>query len=190
MHLATPRLIADETQKTVWRWDNQEPFGNDTPNEDPDGDGVAFDLPLRFPGQYFDRETNLAYNMARDYSSEIGRYVESDPIGLAAGLNTYLYVAGDPIRLKDPLGLSTLCAADDPNRPNCEAKLALDMLICKGIEGACLASCAFVCRRSGPLLPSCMALCGKGVCDPVASYCRKGAVTDYAECKRREAAGK
>jgi RHS repeat-associated protein len=103
-HLGTPRLIADENQKIVWRWDNQEPFGADMPNEDPDGDGVAFDFPMRFPGQYFDRETNLAYNMARDYSADLGRYVESDPIGLGGGLNTYSYVGGDPLRATDPSG--------------------------------------------------------------------------------------
>jgi RHS repeat-associated protein len=70
----------------------------------PSGAG-AFDLPLRFPGQYFDRETGLAYNIFRDYDSGIGRYVESDPIGLKAGLNTYLYVNGNPIELVDPKGL-------------------------------------------------------------------------------------
>jgi RHS repeat-associated protein len=105
-HLGTPRLIADENQKTVWRWDNQEPFGNDSPNEDPDGDGVAFDFPLRFPGQYFDRETNLAYNYFRDYAPDIGRYFESDPIGLRRNsLNTFAYVNGSPLRYVDTQGL-------------------------------------------------------------------------------------
>lgn len=63
--LNTPRLIADETQKTVWRWDQQEPFGNDVPNDNSSGAG-AFDFPLRFPGQYYDRKTNLAYNVMQD----------------------------------------------------------------------------------------------------------------------------
>jgi len=62
------------------------------------------------PGQYFDRETNLAYNTARDYDSSIGRYVESDLIGLKGGLNTYLYVYNDPLRISDPSGLAVwLC---------------------------------------------------------------------------------
>ncbi len=90
----------------MWRWDNQEPFGNDVPNNNPSGAG-AFEFPLRFPGQYFDRETNLAYNAARDYDASIGRYVESDPMGLDGGLDTYAYVYGDPLFGADPLGLLT-----------------------------------------------------------------------------------
>ncbi len=74
------------------------------PNNNPSGVG-AFDFPLRFPGQYFDRETNLAYNMMRDYDSTIGRYVESDRLGLLGGLNTYLYTAADPLTRVDPKGL-------------------------------------------------------------------------------------
>ncbi len=61
-------MIANSTGTTVWRWDQGEPFGNDVPNNNPSGAG-AFDFPLRFPGQYFDRETNLAYNYFRDYDA-------------------------------------------------------------------------------------------------------------------------
>jgi RHS repeat-associated protein len=104
-HLNTPRLIADAAGTTVWRWDQQEPFGNDVPNGDPNATGATFDFPLRFPGQYFDRETNLAYNYFRDYDPSIGRYVESDPVGLKAGINTYAYVGQDPLGGVDPLGL-------------------------------------------------------------------------------------
>ena len=88
----------------MWRNDNTEPFGDSVPNENPSGLGT-FDFPLRFPGQYFDRETGLAYNYFRDYDAATGRYVESDPIGLTAGLNTYAYVLGYPIAKSDPFGL-------------------------------------------------------------------------------------
>ncbi len=104
-HLNTPRFIADETQKIVWRWDQREPFGVTPPNDDPDGDGVKFDFPLRFPGQYFDRETNLAYNYFRDYDPAIGRYIESDPLGLPVGLTTYAYVVDNPLDNSDFFGL-------------------------------------------------------------------------------------
>jgi RHS repeat-associated protein len=67
----------------------------------------VFDLPLRLPRQYADKETNLHYNYFRDYDPSIGRYGESDPIGLRGGLNTYAYVGNRPLRLVDPLGLET-----------------------------------------------------------------------------------
>jgi RHS repeat-associated protein len=73
------------------------------PDENPSGLG-AFEFPMRFPGQYFDKETNLAYNVMRDYSAETGRYVQSDPIGLYGGPNTYAYTF-DPLTQIDPFGL-------------------------------------------------------------------------------------
>jgi RHS repeat-associated protein len=93
----------DETGNTVWQWDG-EAFGNTPPNENPNGAG-NFTFNLRFPGQYFDVETNLFYNYYRDYDPATGRYIESDPIGLVGGLNTYLYGDANPISRVDPLGL-------------------------------------------------------------------------------------
>jgi RHS repeat-associated protein len=98
----------------VWRWDQAEPFGATPPNEDPDGDGIAFDLPLRLPGQYYDRESGLHYNYFRDYDPSVGRYVRSDPIGLNGGLNTYAYVESSPLAGVDPTGLIT-CTFDPVN---------------------------------------------------------------------------
>jgi RHS repeat-associated protein len=74
-------------------------------NDNPSGLG-AFELALRFPGQYFDKETNLNYNYFRDFDPTIGRYVQSDPIGLRGGLNTYLYVGGSPLTSVDRKGLA------------------------------------------------------------------------------------
>ncbi|EBV4955410.1 type IV secretion protein Rhs [Salmonella enterica subsp. enterica serovar Typhimurium] len=69
--------------------------------------GAYFHQPLRLPGQYFDDETGLHYNLFRYYAPECGRFVSQDPIGLAGGLNLYQY-APNPIRWIDPLGLAIL----------------------------------------------------------------------------------
>jgi RHS repeat-associated protein len=110
-HLNTPRVITDGTNKVVWRWDS-DPFGADAANEDPDGDGAKFRYNLRFPGQYYDRETGLHYNYFRDYEPGTGRYVQSDPIGLAGGLNVYAYLDGNPLSYVDPLGLAKAIPGD------------------------------------------------------------------------------
>jgi RHS repeat-associated protein len=102
-------VVANASGTTVWRWDQVEPFGVNVANEDPDGNSVNFEFPLRFPGQYFDKETNLHYNYHRFYDPGIGRYGRSDPIGLRGGLNTYAYVASKPLIHIDPQGLAVQC---------------------------------------------------------------------------------
>ncbi len=102
-HLNTPRLVANAAGQTVWLWHQGEPFGNNLPDENPSGLG-AFAFPLRFPGQYADPETGIFYNYFRDYDAALGRYIQSDPIGLDGGLNIYAYVR-DPQRETDRYGL-------------------------------------------------------------------------------------
>ncbi len=113
--LNTPRVVTDEQNRIVWRnAPLAEPFGTAAPEEDPDGDGVPFTLNLRFPGQCFDKETNTSYNYFRDYDPQTGRYIQSDPIGLRGGINTYAYVNGNPLSRIDLFGAN----GTDPVQPN------------------------------------------------------------------------
>ena len=105
-HLGTPRQIRDASATVRWEWD-PDPFDNAAPSDNPSGLGV-FTMNLRFPGQYFDKETNLHYNYFRDYDPAIGRYIQSDPVGLSGGINTYAYVDGNPLTRSDPMGLESI----------------------------------------------------------------------------------
>jgi RHS repeat-associated protein len=104
-HLGSPRTVTDAQQRVIWKWDQQDPFGGNVPQQDPDGDGTSYTLNLRFPGHYFDQETGLHYNYYRDYDPATGRYIQSDPIGLGGGVNTYAYADLSPLTTMDPLGL-------------------------------------------------------------------------------------
>lgn len=105
-HLATPRVIKDPTGAVVWRWQS-DAFGNGVANESPSG-GTPFVFNQRFPGQQYDTETGLHYNNARYYDPQVGRYITSDPVGLAGGLNTYGYASSTPLARVDPQGLTDL----------------------------------------------------------------------------------
>ena len=97
-HLGAVSKLSDESQQVVWDADRL-PFG------ELDIITGQVEMPLRFPGQYHDEESGLYYNYFRDYDPATGRYIQSDPIGLGGGLNTYAYVGGNPLIWTDPYGL-------------------------------------------------------------------------------------
>ncbi|WP_183706589.1 RHS repeat-associated core domain-containing protein, partial [Marinobacter oulmenensis] len=97
-HLGTPQRMVAKSGAVVWKA-SYTAFGKATLFI------TTISNNLRFPGQYFDQETELNHNYFRDYDPTLGRYVQSDPIGLDGGVNTYGYVAQNPIFRKDPLGL-------------------------------------------------------------------------------------
>ncbi|MFD8112350.1 putative T7SS-secreted protein [Streptomyces microflavus] len=83
--------------------------------------------PLRFPGQYYDPETGLHYNLFRHYDPGAGRYVSPDPLGLAPGPNPVAYV-DNPFTWCDPLGLMPKC-------PKERARKVSDQVIERAQEG-------------------------------------------------------
>jgi RHS repeat-associated protein len=97
-NLNRPQKLTDGSVALAWDAVYQ-PFG-----EAYSVSGTATDL-LMFPGQFYDSETVLAQNWHREYDATLGRYIESDPIGLAGGVNTYAYVINDPINNIDASGL-------------------------------------------------------------------------------------
>lgn len=94
-HLGTVQMLTDGASAVVWSGDYR-PFGEVVETVS----AVANNL--RFPGQYYDSESGLHYNYFRDYDPGIGRYVESDSLGLDGGLNSYLYANANPINYYDP----------------------------------------------------------------------------------------
>ena len=97
-HLGTPQRLVGENHQTVWEAEYSA-FGQAN---------ISVELVKqnhRFPGQYFDQESELHYNWHRYYDPELGRYITSDPIGLQGGMNTFGYAYQNPLMYSDPLGL-------------------------------------------------------------------------------------
>jgi RHS repeat-associated protein len=97
--LGTPQLATDATKTVQWSATYQ-PFGYTST-----GIGAIVQN-LRLPGQEFDAETGLYHNGLRDYVPALGRYLESDLIGLVGGPNTYGYARGNPLTETDRHGLA------------------------------------------------------------------------------------
>jgi len=121
-HLGTPRLITDDANQPVWQWPYSA-FGANKPTgvlkatqkprqaftNEPmllKATNPAIGFNLRYPGQYFDEESNLNYNYQRSYQAAQGRYTQGDPIGLDGGLNRFGYEGGNSLSFSDPDGLA------------------------------------------------------------------------------------
>ena len=97
-HLGRPIRITDANKATVWAA-SYKPWG------EPLSISGTRALDLRFPGQYFQIETNLAYNWHRHYDPVTGRYTQPDPLRFVDGPSIYAYAGNSPVMKTDRLGL-------------------------------------------------------------------------------------
>uniref|UniRef100_UPI003D0B6BA4 RHS repeat domain-containing protein n=1 Tax=Gynuella sp. TaxID=2969146 RepID=UPI003D0B6BA4 len=158
-HLNTPRILTDQNQAKVWEVQTT-PFG-----EVSEEITTGITNLKGFPGQMRDPETGYSDNWHRTYDPSIGRYLQSDPIGLNGGLNTYGYVNGNPINFYDPNGLIA-CAASGNWAAACAAAAAAAEAAGSAVAGAATSAAVFV---GGMLIPSGMSdgtLAGNGVTPP------------------------
>ncbi|WP_395856645.1 RHS repeat-associated core domain-containing protein [Cystobacter fuscus] len=95
-----PDCVEDASGRVVWWAERIDPYGH---VEVAPSSGL--ELNLRWPGHYLDTETGLFYNRFRYYDPVLGRYLQSDPLGLDGGINLYAY-APNPLVQFDVLGLS------------------------------------------------------------------------------------
>jgi RHS repeat-associated protein len=110
-------VITDTSNNVVWHWDNVSAFGANPATEN----GLT-NYNLHFSGQYFDKESNLHYNNYRTYNPFLGRYMQSDPIGLVADVNTFRYAGNNSLSNFDNTGLDKFFM-ENRNSTNSNTKL-------------------------------------------------------------------
>jgi RHS repeat-associated protein len=177
-----------------------------TPNADVDGDGQAFTLNLRFPGQYFDEETGTHYNYFRDYDPGVGRYLQSDPIGvmrdysllsldLKDNLNIetpdninklnhlYGYSEQKPINYIDPMGLRPIGDGSGPSaRTECTLQ-CIDNYLISWASGAAVGWVYGAAGGPASLVTALGGMVGRAMNTTVVSACIHSCTDDGDSCE-------
>ena len=155
-HLGRPTRLTDATKTSVWQasykpWGEvQSISGTKTQN-------------LRFPGQYFQIETNLAYNHHRHYDPVTGRYTQPDPLRFVDGPSIYAYAGNSPIIKTDREGLAA--ATSYPHSPIPSSGGNGTGGICEKVLDSCFGRCsdlALPTRDFGISFQRCVLACKSG----------------------------
>jgi RHS repeat-associated protein len=154
-------IIVRATGAVVWAADyNYKPFGEATITTS------TITNNIRFPGQYYDAETGNHYNYMRDYNPMIGRYMETDPIGIKQGMNhLYMYAEADPINLDDFKGLLSCMYTIDTHYLDCANNAGQQMITTAVLSGRGTCKDDSSCKEKwsrGPLPPGYYTIKPKG----------------------------
>ena len=113
--IGVPLRVEDDWRKVVWQA-RIDPYGQAHVSAESDTAML-----LRFPGHYHDPETGLHYNRFRYYDPALGRYIQSDPLGIEGGLNLYGY-SPNPLTEVDLDGLATTAHKTTSSKPASKSK--------------------------------------------------------------------
>ncbi|CBL46033.1 Hypothetical protein HDN1F_24500 [gamma proteobacterium HdN1] len=175
-HLNTPTLVTDSNKTVVWEG-VRKPFGEIEEIVN------SVRQPIRFPGQYFDGETGLSYNLMRDYDARVGRYVQSDPIGLMGGVNLYAYANNNPQLYIDTFGLAPACTQCESLVSYC--KIGLNT----GATLGCGGVCTLMCNANVLCVATCSASCAAAGSEGAGRFCDQAGAGCKANCDRNNGCG-
>ena len=140
-HLDSSTVELDESGAII-SFEEYYPYGS-TSYESVRKDVEVSPKRYRYTGMERDDETGFSYHGARYYAEWLGRWVSTDPTGLAAGQNLYAYVRGNPIINRDPTGTQDVCGVYDEDQMVCR------QVSCDQVEDGSSSSTSSVSQAGG-----------------------------------------
>ncbi len=110
-HLGSASLELDESASII-SYEEYYPYGDTSYRAGRNASEVS-QKRYRYTGKEKDEESGLYYHGARYYACWLGRWTAADPIGIGDGLNVYMYVRGNPVKLQDPSGGASTSFVDE-----------------------------------------------------------------------------